>query len=226
MDTPKFQRKVKEIANDEALLIQAQNFLEELAENLPQMQVKARRYSDLAASGIRSSHQELPTAVLEALSGLRADSLVFLNGITALKLLIICRTPEIKEEDNAGVMVQCAFADFCDSVCGSISGTASGGGGDKKSSGPAMPLALSLKKEYLAARAPVEEKLAGEGKDAQPSKAPSMLEQLSQIDLDALQRVSYGYSRLYEVGMATLVGFARNAKKILEPRRSGGTMIG
>jgi hypothetical protein len=234
MDNSRFLKKINDLAGDEKYTAAAQAFIEVLAEErINQYREKAKEVKALAATFAAAAPTPAgppPAVLLAAMEELRTESIKFVDGLNALRNLIIVRTPEIKEEDNAGVAIQMAFAELVDGY----SDVLTGAGGKKDSSGGGLSLVpIGFKKDYLAARVAAEEKVLGrqdkeetDGGSSINKQTPSSLAALAQVDTEACFKVSNGFYKLHQASLLLVVGFTRNANKILNPRRTGSSMIG
>lgn len=162
------------------------------------------------------SRDKAPAAVLEAVLAYRANLQNLAKDLTTLRSAILLRIPEIKEEDNLGVNVQLQVLAQIKAFNANVTGGASSGKEDSSSSGTSFP-SVCVAKDYLSARAAIEEKLLGSEKDG-PSKSVSLLQQLSFYDADTVARLSRGYREVllqqqYIVSCMTL-----NYKKLYAPR--------
>ena len=189
---------------------------------IPQFTAKASSAFEIstAVSAREASATEVPADVIECVSGLRADSVNLLNNINTLRASILIRIPEIKEEDNLGVNVQILVIKQLEKAEKMM---LSGGGGGDDAATP-FP-ALSFKKDYFAARAAIEEKVLGSGKDGEPSKSPSVKLQLQQLDADTAARVGIAYNTLLTTIMTLIAAYAHNNKKLIAPRVDSDRMI-
>lgn len=152
----------------------------------------------------------VPADVLELLDLLLNAQSSIVADLQSIRSTVLIRIPEMKEEDNLGVNVQITALKQLDEVEKHIVGGEKSGG------------YLSYKKDYLVARAAVEEKLLPTGKDAEPSKAPSQLLALRQTDVDAVVGARIALLKLATSlrGLVTII--SENAKKLINPRNLGG----
>ncbi|CCW64894.1 unnamed protein product [Phytomonas sp. EM1] len=146
------------------------------------------------------------------------------------------RIPELKEEDNLGVAVQNAVLRRLDAVQNYL---LAGNGGEKEGVRPMAGMFVA--KEYLAARAGIEEKILPkpakpdggekgkeEGKEGEASsgtKAPSAILELQQLDYDALLKLELTIEHLLTLLLAFVNTYMLNWKKLIQPRSNTDTMV-
>jgi hypothetical protein len=178
---------------------------------IPQLDVIAAAVQNFQ---LPADSTQAPASILEILDSLRTAQASVVSDLHKVRSTIVVRIPEMKEEDNLGVSVQMNVLKLFDEVEKQI-----------LASDKASFATISFKASYLESRAAVEDKLNPSGKDAQPSKAPSLILQLQQIDRDAALVAFLTLSKLATSLRALVTVYAENAKKLINPRVSNDRMI-
>lgn len=168
--------------------------------------------------GTEPSRDKAPAPVIDALMRYRMDLQNIAKDLYILRGAVLLRIPEIKEEDNLGVNVQLQVLSQIKSFASSVTGSnGSSSGKDESPSASSLP-SVGLVKEYLAARASIEEKLLGTSEKEGPSKSQSLVQQLVIFDSDAVARLSRGYRELILQQQFLISSMTLNYKKLYAPR--------
>nr|CCC93544.1 putative proteasome activator protein pa26 [Trypanosoma congolense IL3000] len=181
----------------------------------------AQARSSIQGTSYRLSHaEETPVSTVDLLRQYQTLCHDIYCDAQLVRSVIMIRIPDHKEEDNLGVAVQMEVLKLIEGLEGKLLPS-----GEKSSSvGGVFCL-----RDYLATRATVEEKLLGssnagsEGKKG--SKAPSLLLELREIDMDALLKVEFAATHLCAVLRGLVTSYTLNWKKLMQPRTGNDYMI-
>ncbi|KAF5220568.1 putative proteasome activator protein pa26 [Trypanosoma cruzi] len=174
--------------------------------------------------------EKVPEEVMSMLFNYQSACRRIYYDAEVIRTVISVRIPELKEEDNLGVAVQHAVLKMLEEIQNKTLGAGgAGGAGEKTSSVKAQAGVFSLR-EYFGARGAVEEKILGKPDDDKNnskggSKSPSVLLELRQVDVDALQKVELSALQLVTAMRSFVNAYALNWKKLIEPRSGGGRMV-
>jgi hypothetical protein len=216
--TPQFARAVEKLIADVNPAEDAVAFCEELIARLPTYDAKAKELFEAATKLEAEAASAGPAAaVVDGINDLRKQSAFMVKVCEAILVLVDYLTPELKEEDNAGVAIQMQVQATAVSIMQMMVGST------KEKSAYCN---INTLQDYLGVRADIEEKMNPSGKEAQPSKSASRAMQLVTIDAVQLRAVAQSFKALKRIGLSLVLTFARNEKKVMKPRREATEMIG
>ena len=203
----------------------AVSFIDELLDKVPSYVAAAKTVREAGAPALDAAHAAdlaaPPKPLLDALDAFRVEVEFVVKVLNAASLFIHSRVPEMKEEDNAGVMIQMQVLETLGDLRKVFEQGVKG-----KDSGATRFVSLKYKLDYLTARAELEEKLNPSGKDAQPSKSASLKLALVEQDKMALADVAASYLALRRYALSLVSAFTKNIEKLAMPRRNSVGMIG
>ncbi|ORC84670.1 proteasome activator protein PA26 [Trypanosoma theileri] len=206
--------------------------------------VAAKRASIQQSLYTRANAEHTPEEVVALLQEYQSICHCVFSEAELIRTVIAIRIPELKEEDNLGVVVQHAVLKMLDELQNKTIG---GGGGDKNSGGGVASAAgMYSLRDYLSTRGGLEDKLLGkaeennkdkskdnnnnnnnnnEGEKAMGSKSPSLVLELKQVDADTLLKVELAGTQLTSTLRAFVNAYALNWKKLIQPRTGNDHMV-
>ncbi|EPY37191.1 proteasome activator protein PA26 [Strigomonas culicis] len=146
------------------------------------------------------------------------------NSAEKVRLVIMIRVPEHKEEDNLGVAVQQAVLRALDALQNRMV-KGSNASSEKETSSASSAAGMFLLRDYLGARVKVEAAILNGGAPSDEEQAtrgkavaPSSYTELQQLDIDTLYKVELASRQLSTAVKAFINTYVVNWKKLIDPR--------
>lgn len=221
------QAQVEKIVGAHDLQTPAYDAIAAIADMIPMLQQKSDTYRS-AAKAFRDAAPSMPNpsddahllvpnaTVVSALDDAIRTMRTMAFDLNDISIYILSKVPEMKEEDNLGVTVQSQVLEVVTEVQRALQGT--------NKENPRLVHGGS-KQSYFAARSELEMKLAPTAADAKVPSSISLRLALWELDSVTLGNIAVAFAELKKYAIALSLTFARNAKKIHEPRRQNNSMI-